>query len=97
MTRSNAYAMWKPLLTLKFKYMKQLIRFRFVVAALALCLTAASCSDNNTSNATTGGAGDTDKVDTRRNSGDTSNYLTKDSGNKSQDVIDPNPPQNSRY
>lgn len=75
--------------------MKQ-FRFGFL-AAVALVLTAASCSDNNTPNATNGDAGGTDKVDTRRNGTDTSNYLTKDTGNQSQDVVDPNPPQNSRY
>lgn len=64
---------------------------------LTVLLFATAC--NNRGNTTDNGADmkDTNFVDTRRNSTDTINYLTNDSGNKSQDVIDPNPPQNSRY
>jgi hypothetical protein len=72
-------------------------RSSYLMGAFVLILTAASCNDNNTNAATDKTANDSDKVDTRRNSADTSNYLTRDSGNKSQDVVDPNPPQNSRY
>jgi len=68
-----------------------------LVTGFAVALIATSCSNNNTPSATDGTANDSDKVDTRRNNPDTSNYLTKDSGSKSQDVVDPNPPQNSKY
>jgi hypothetical protein len=63
-----------------------------------LVLTAMACN-NNRDNSTDRNADmvkDTSLTDTRRNSGDTVNYLTKDSGNQSQEVVDPNPPQNSR-
>jgi hypothetical protein len=69
------------------------------VCVFAGVLAAASCNNNRagTDDVATEGK-DTNLVDTRRNAGgvDTTNYLTKDSGNQSQDVVDPNPPQNSR-
>lgn len=66
-----------------------------IVACMAALAT--SCNDQNTASGINGSNDkqDTNLVDTRRNSGDTVNYLTKDSGNASQDVIDPNPPTNS--
>ena len=56
-----------------------------------------SCSDRGNSTDSGQTMNDTNRVDTRRNTTDTTNYLTKDTGNQSQDVIDPEPPQNSRY
>ena len=94
--KSNACVTLKPLLTLKWIYMKWL-KQSMLITGFAVALIASSCNNNNTPSATGGTANDSDKVDTRRNNTDTSNYLTKDSGNKSQDVVDPNPPQNSRY
>ena len=66
---------------------------------IVTCLVtlAVSCNDQNTASGINGSdnAQDTNRVDTRRNSGDTTNYLTKDTGNQSQEVIDPNPPTDS--
>lgn len=75
-------------------------RFKYssVLSAIAIGCMLTACNDNrqgdsNRMNSDT----DTNAINTQRNNTDTTNYLTKDSGNKSQDVIDPNPPQNSRY
>jgi hypothetical protein len=67
------------------------------VAALVITLTACNNNrENSTDRNSDEATKDTNLTDTRRNSGDTVNYLTKDSGNQSQETIDPNPPQNSR-
>lgn len=66
------------------------------MVALSVLLTA--CNDNRNGDSSRMNSGtDTNAINTQRNNTDTTNYLTKDSGNKSQDQIDPNPPQNSRY
>jgi hypothetical protein len=73
--------------------------FNLMAACSAvLVLTAMACNNNRDNSTDRDGdaAKDTNLTDTRRNSGDTVNYLTKDSGNQSQETIDPNPPQNSR-
>jgi hypothetical protein len=67
-----------------------------MAAALGLVFTACNDNRNGDSNRMNGGT-DTNAINTQRNTSDTINYLTKDSGNKSQDQIDPNPPQNSKY
>ena len=66
---------------------------------MAVCIMVLTACNNNRDNSTdaNGTTKSTDSVDTRRNSTDTTNYITKDTGNKSQDVIDMDPPQNSRY
>jgi hypothetical protein len=81
---------------LKFTTMK---RLQYCIAAFALTtgVLITSCSDRGNSTDSGQTLNDTNRIDTRRNSSDTTNYLTKDSGNQSQDVIDPEPPQNSRY
>jgi hypothetical protein len=81
-------------------YMKQ-NQYNFIAAGMVtIAVTLAACNNNreNSTDRTSNDAPkDTSLTDTRRNSSDTVNYLTKDSGNKSQETIDPNPPQNSRY
>lgn len=75
-------------------------RFSRIAIVLAVPVLSIAACNNNRENSTDAGPGtgnDTSLTDTRRNSTDTTNYITKDSGNKSQDVIDMNPPQNSRY
>ena len=57
-----------------------------------------ACNDNREGDSSRMNNGvDTNAINTQRNTTDTTNYLTKDSGNKSQDQVDPNPPQNSKY
>ena len=76
------------------KYMKEAI----ITGIAATVLTLMACNDNRNGDSSRMNSGtDTNAMDTRRNSTDTTNYLTKDSGNKSQETIDPNPPQNSKY
>lgn len=74
--------------------MKGFTHFRAATGFALLLLLTASCSDrNNTSDVSPSeDQQDTTLVDTRRNSTDTVNYLTKDSSKSAQDVIDPNPP-----
>lgn len=67
------------------------------MAVSAFCFLLLSCNDHNSTTDQTGNGNDSSSMDTRRNSTDTVNYITKDSGNKSQETIDPNPPTNSRY
>ena len=66
---------------------------------MALAIGTAACNNNRESSTDRNPdtANDTSLTDTRRNSSDTTNYLTKDSASQSQETIDPNPPQNSRY
>ena len=76
-------------------------QFNLIAAGVgALVMTLAACN-NNRENSTDRNSDeamkDTNLTDTRRNSGDTVNYITNDTGNQSQETIDPNPPQNSRY
>jgi uncharacterized lipoprotein YajG len=66
-----------------------------VLLAASMWLT--SCSDRNNTSDSDQTNNDTSLTDTRRNTTDTVNYLTKDSGNQSQDVIDMDAPTNSRY
>lgn len=70
-----------------------------LVASLLVTSVFTSCSDrNNTSDSDAANKSmDTSLTDTRRNTTDTVNYLTKDSGNKSQNTIDMDAPTNSRY
>ena len=75
-------------------------RFRnsLVIGLAVIGATIAACNDNRKGESGTGNSNtDTNAMDTRRNSTDTVNYITKDSGNNSQNTVDPNPPQNSRY
>jgi len=68
------------------------------VALAAFVFTLAACNNNRgATDDNTKSGGDTSYTDTRRNSSDTANYITKDSGNKSQETIDMNAPTNSRY
>lgn len=71
----------------------------FPAVVLAASVWLASCSDrNNTSDSdASNNSMDTNLTDTRRNTTDTVNYLTKDSGNQSQNTIDMDAPTNSRY
>lgn len=72
---------------------------KYIMGCFAVVgLTITACNDNRNGDSSRMNSGtDTNAMDTRRNSTDTFNYLTKDSGNKSQETIDPNPPQNSKY
>lgn len=76
--------------------MKQ-FKFCLTVAGFAAGIfIISSCNNRNT--ATDGDVSntkDTMLIDSRRNTTDTVNYLTKDSGNQSKDVVDPNTPGNS--
>jgi hypothetical protein len=72
-------------------------KFSIVIGIAALGISVTACNDNRNGDSDRMNTTDTNAMDTRRNSTDTTNYLTKDSGNNSQDVVDPNPPQNSRY
>jgi len=72
-------------------------KFSIVIGIAVLGLTVTACNDNRNGDSDRMNTTDTNAMDTRRNSTDTTNYITKDSGNQSQDVVDPNPPQNSRY
>jgi len=72
---------------------------KYIMVCLAVVgFTITACNDNRNGDSSRMNSGtDTNAIETRRNSNDTTNYLTKDSGNKSQETIDPNPPQNSKY
>jgi hypothetical protein len=74
-------------------------RFNYSIAVflLATGVLATSCNDRGNSTDNGQNMNDTSLTDSRRNSTDTTNYLTKDSGNQSQNVIDPEPPTNSKY
>jgi hypothetical protein len=76
------------------KHMKQ--NLATLGIALSVVLISACSDRNNASDSDAATNTDTNAMDTRRNATDTSNYLTKDSGNQSQDVVDPNPPTNGR-
>jgi len=70
--------------------MKMRVKQSVAIVCAMVTLVLASCSNNNdSSNRNTN---DTNYSDSRRNAPDTSNYITKDSGNKSQDVVDPDLP-----
>jgi hypothetical protein len=77
------------------EYIKQRLQARGIAACILVLVS--SCNDQNTANGINGSntANDTNRVDTRRNTSDTSNYITKDSGNSSEDLIDPDRPTNS--
>lgn len=75
--------------------MKRFVYSLAVFGFIATGITA--CNDRNNTTDETGDKKDTMLVDTRRNSTDTTNYITKDSGNQSQEVVDPNPPTNGKY
>src|SRR3954469_25020707 len=98
MTKSNACAIWKQSLTLKRMHMKK-NQYNLMAAGLvAITVTLAACNnnrENSTDRTSDDSTKDTSLTDSRRYSPDTVNYLTKDSGNNSQDVIDPNTPTNS--
>ena len=71
--------------------------YRFSLTALVLFVLAACANNRVESTDRTPDAKDTNLVDTRRNTTDTVNYITNDSGNKSQQTIDMDAPTNSRY
>jgi hypothetical protein len=72
------------------------LKLRLAACLLAMSIWATACNDRGNTTDSGGDMNDTNRVDSRRGATDTTNYLTKDTGNKSQEVIDPNPPQNSR-
>ena len=63
------------------------------IAALSfgIAVLLVSCNNDQSDGADNSGT-DTSLTDTRRNTTDTTNYLTKDTGNQSQDVVNPNTP-----
>jgi len=69
------------------------------ITVLAASVLTSSCNDRNNTSDTNqlNKSQDSSLTDTRRNTTDTTNYLTKDTGNQSQDVIDMDAPTNSRY
>jgi hypothetical protein len=77
--------------------MKTLLKKMTAPAFVGLLLLTACANDNNTTGAgDEGSLKDTNLVDTRRNSGDTSSFLTPDSSKANQDLIDPNTPGGKR-
>lgn len=74
-------------------------RLGLLALGVALFLGTTACNNSRESGADQNpeSSTDTNLTDTRRGTTDTINYITKDSGNTSQETIDMNPPQNSRY
>lgn len=67
---------------------------KMVAVAFAGMLLLTACNNDNSTTGTGNeeAVKDTNLVDTRRNTGDTSSYLTPDSSKANQDLVDPNVP-----